>query len=183
MRTTGLVCATILGTLLVGGGAALAEDRCPPGAIAAGLCAPLHLVDDDWRRQVLGAYERGYQEGRQAERFTPPPPDVALDGKEGYHQSYRVERRYRKDDDYTRRYLDRDDFQRRDRDDYRRRMDRDDYRRRVDRDEYWRRADRDYRRREGRRDYDGYYERSFRRDDAGAAVNMATEILRRALSN
>ena len=116
MRKTGAVCATLVGALLLTGGSAFAYDPCPPGRAAAGLCAPLHFVDDDdWRREVLQrrSYQRGYQDGvRGYDRgdTVPPPPPVALDSKEGYSQGYRVHRRYVERDQDAPRYRDRDEY-------------------------------------------------------------------------
>jgi hypothetical protein len=188
MKTLSAVCAALLGTAVLTGGTALADSRCPPGEAAAGLCAPLHFVDDDRRSQMLrGAYRRGYEDARRGydpDEFVPRPRALALDGKEGYSQDYRTHRRYKERDRYARDAFDDDDFRRRiDRDNYRRRIDRDDYRRRMDGDDYRRRMDRDDYARSRRYDDDDYYERRLRQDDAGEAVNMATELFRRALSN
>jgi hypothetical protein len=159
MKATITVCATLVGAVLFTGGAALADHRCGPGELAAGVCAPVQFVGGGGWSAMEGAYRRGYEDGRRGydpNELVPRPPDAALDGKEGYSLGYKQQRRYVDRDGYARRYLDRD------------------YRRRADRD-YRRRADRDY--------YDEYYDRRFRQNDAGEAVNMATQILRRALSN
>ena len=141
MKSISTVCAGLVGAVLLVGGPAAADDRCPPGQAAAGLCAPLHFVDSRSRTELLRreAYERGYRDALNRGREEAPPPDIALDGKEGYSQSYGVHRRY----------IDRDD----------------DYDRRRYRDRY--------------NDRDDYHERRLRRNDAGEAVDIAREILRR----
>ena len=165
MKITSTICATLLGAAVFTGGAALADERCRPADVAAGLCAPLHLIDDDdysrsdFRRD---AYRQGYIDGLHGydpDDFVPRPPDVALDNKEGYSLGYKERRRYVERDRYNRHYRDRDDHDR-----YERR-----YRDRADYDE-WRL------RRDG-------HDRRSSRDDRDEAIDFATDILRRALSN
>jgi hypothetical protein len=96
MKTIVTACGTLLGAVLLAGGPAAADDRCGPRQ-AAGICAPLHFIDDDFSRSELlrqRAYERGYRDGRRGYKEVAPPPDIALDGKAGYSQSYSVHRQY-----------------------------------------------------------------------------------------
>ncbi len=90
MKTLALAFATMMGAALVTGGSAAAEDRyCAPNA--AGVCAPIHFVDDDLSRSEL-LRRRAY--GGRYYPESAPPPAIALDGKAGYSQSYDVHRRY-----------------------------------------------------------------------------------------
>jgi hypothetical protein len=123
MKIITAVCASLMGAAMLAGGPALADQRCPADSAAAGLCAPLHLVGDDFSRSELlrmRAYERGYRDAlnRRGRHEEAPPPAIALDGKEGYSQSAQVHRQYldrsgnfrRGDRRYDRRYDDRDDY-------------------------------------------------------------------------
>jgi len=185
MKTVTAFCATLMAAALFSGGSALADDRCAPADAAAGLCAPLHFVDGTYSRTELlrrRAYERGYRDALNRGREVAPPPSVALDGKEGYSQSYSVHRQYLDRDDEDGRRASRRDY---DRDDYDRGYDRrwEDrgYERRARRDD-----DRgDYDRRYDRRWEDRGYERRARRDsrrDRDEVVNFADQLLR-GLSN
>jgi len=122
MKILTAVCASLMGAAIFAGGPASASERCPADAAAAGLCAPLHLVGDDFSRSELlrrRAYERGYRDalnrrGALRSREVAPPPAIALDGKEGYSQSYQVHRQYLdRSGDFRRsdrRYDDGDDY-------------------------------------------------------------------------
>ena len=121
MKTLTAICATLLGATLVAGGPASADAGCAPRDAAAGLCAPLHLADGNFSRselQRMRAYQRGYEDalnrrGAVTRNGAAPPPAIALDGKEGYSQSYEVHRRYLdRNGNYDPRYDrgDRDDY-------------------------------------------------------------------------
>jgi hypothetical protein len=120
MKLASALCAAVIGTAFFSGGAAVADVRCLPGQ-ATGYCAPLHFVDDDddIRRR---AYKRGYNDGLRRYGYgrgdaVPMPPDVALDGKEGYSQGAEFHRQYQdrdNDGEYERRgYYDDDLYDRR----------------------------------------------------------------------
>ena len=124
MKSITALCAGLVAAAAAAGGPAAADDRCPPAGAAAGLCAPLHFVDDDSTQDLLRrrAYELGYRDALSRGKQVAPPPDIALDGKEGYSQSYEVHRQYldRNGNRYEGdRYYDREDY-------YKRRLRRDD---------------------------------------------------------
>lgn len=114
MKTLTALFVAMAGAAMLAGSAAAADDRCPASHAAAGVCAPLHFVDDDRTEDLLRqrAYQRGYHDalGRHQQKVAPPPA-IALDGKEGYSQSYGVHQQY----------LDRDRQRHYDRDEYRER--------------------------------------------------------------
>lgn len=152
MKLTTAFCASLLGAALLSGGSATALDRCSAERVAAGFCAPVHLVDSERR-----AYQRGYRDaldGRSANRM-PRPPDVALDGKEGFSVGDGHMMRQRRDSDRRYRY---------------------DGDRRYDSDRRYRYNDRRY------FDRDDYDRRYRGRSDTGEVIDFATDILQ-GLSN
>ena len=149
MKTVTAICATLMGAMLLAGGPASADDRFSRSEL-----------------ERIRAYEEGYQDalrrrGSLRRQEVAPPPSIALDGKEGYSQSYQVHRQYLdRDRDYDRRDYDRRGYDRR----------------RYDRDDDWGYTRRHY-------DRDDYYERRLRRSDSDQVIDFATDILRGALSN
>lgn len=125
MKTMGAFCAAVLGASLLASGGALADQRCPPSQAVAGICAPVHRVDDRGARNEQRAYDRGYRDGirgrhdgrpvyNSGRSKLPPPSPLAMDPKEGHSHRYGYrspgtpDRRY----DRNRRYDDRRDYDR-----------------------------------------------------------------------